>query len=83
MTHSYMISVKLQPDQWSGSAVTQELYVQSNTPNLGVLLRTLDASPTVVGIRVFRTITIPPLTRLQQMKREDMEIQEKDMEKVS
>jgi hypothetical protein len=73
----------LQENNWSGSAVTQNLYTSANMPDLGVLLRVLDASPTVTGITVHRTITVPDLTKLCQMTREELNIQEKDLVKVT
>jgi hypothetical protein len=78
-----MVSVRLQENNWSGSAVTQNLYTSANMPDLGVLLRVLDASPTVTGITVYRTITVPELTKLRQMTREELNIQEKDLVKVT
>ena len=83
MIHSYMISVRLQENSWSGSTVTQDLYVKSNMPDLGVFLRTLDASNTVQGITVFKTLTIPDLTKIVKMTREDLHIQNNEMLKVS
>jgi len=81
--YSYMVSVRLQENSWSGNAVTQDLYTSANMPDLGVLLRMLDASPTVTGINVYRTITVPDLTKLQKMTRADLNIQEKDLVKVT
>ena len=83
MIHSYMISVRLQENSWSGSTVTQDLYVKSNMPDLGVLLHTLDASPAVTSIIVYRTMTLPCLEKLRQMTREELNIQEKDLVKVT
>jgi len=79
MTHSYMISVRLQEP---GGSVTQELYVRANMPNLGVLLRTLDASPTVTRITVCKTLAVPELAKLQKMNRKSLNISEKEITKV-
>ena len=82
MIYDYVISVKLQADTWSGNVVTQKLYLKSNLPDLGVLLHTLDASKTVMSLTVHRMMTIPTLTKLCQMTREELNIQEKEMVKV-
>ena len=83
MIYSYKISVKLQENNWSSNAATQDLYVQANTPDLGVLLRLLDASATVTEIKVCKTFTIPHLENLHYMTREELNIQEKDLIKIS
>ena len=83
MIHSYMISIKLQANQWSASAIGQNLYVESNLLDLGVLLHTLNECNAITEIKVFRTVTIPSLSRLLQMTREDLNIKDKEIAKVA
>jgi len=79
-----MITVKLlSGESWSGDTIVQDIYMRANIPDLGVFLRTLDASNTVQGITVFKTLTIPDLTKIVKMTREDLHIQNNEMLKVS
>lgn len=82
MIYDYMISIKLQPDTWSGNVVTQELYVRSNLPDLGKFIRMLDANASVISLIIHRILTIPTLTKLQQITREELTISEKDLVKI-
>lgn len=84
MIYSYMITVKLlSGESWAGDTIVQDIYMRANMPDLGVFLRTLDASNTVQGITVFKTLTIPDLTKIVKMTREDLHIQNNEMLKVS
>lgn len=84
MVNDYKLSVRfLAGKSWSGDTILQDIFVQANMPNLGILLHTLDASDSVVGIAVFRTFVLPELTTLSKMTREDLHIQNNEMMKVS
>jgi hypothetical protein len=79
-----MITVKLlSGESWAGDTIVQDIYMRANMPDLGVFLRTLDSSNTVLGITVFKTLTIPDLTKIVKMTREDLHIQNNEMLKVS
>ena len=84
MTYSFRIAVRmLAGEHWSGNTMAQDIYLTANLPDLGILLRVLDSSNAVQGITVFKTLVIPSLTDILRMTREDLDIQDNELMKVS
>lgn len=72
MERSYKILVEYSRPKTDGTRRVATLYVCSTAVDLALLLQTLDASPTVAGLKVFTTITVPPLVSLNELTKSDL-----------
>jgi hypothetical protein len=83
MVHDYLISVQIRDGEtWSGAAITHSLTLQSSLPNLTVLLKTFNQSENVIRLTVYRTTTLPPITKLRKMTRTELGLVGDDLPKL-
>lgn len=82
MVHSYTISLQLR-NMLHGGVTTQELHIQTDESELKLLLSLLDPNPGVLHITIHRALTMPALTKLQKLCREDLHIEAHELLKVS
>lgn len=75
MVRGYMVSVRY-------SNASLDMHLNASAADLARFLHGLDATPEVISLSVYSTLTVPALHKLARLTRADLGIESKTMEKV-